>query len=659
MANYNLVIDSRFNPFSFEELIKPFQIYGEAYREQQNTLSELATQANVWNELADEQSDPYAYGLYKSFSDDLERQAEDIAKNGLSPLSRQNMLNMRQRYASDIIPIEQAYTRRKELIDEQRKLLAQDNTLMFDKNASSLSLDDLIRNPQLSYQSYSGANLAKQVGVAAQNLAKQMRENPRQWSSILGGQYFQTMMRNGYTPEEIILAAQDNKNAPQELRKIVSDAIDSSGIASWNDQVILNRAYDYAREGLWNAIGNTQYQVQSNKAYDYMMQNWLEGERDRRRNAQQGNSEPESSINLGVRIPLGTSGEVSEEVKRLEGLRPTPNGPSTIRLDNIRRKMEDLQKKLDDTTLKYNIDEINKYNERKDKGFTSRFEAAPPKGYAEVMRAQRNLDKARRDYDEELTFIATYADRYKHLSSDPYEALSIGRTLEDIQEKHQNSTRPLIGDPTDINKVKDVFKGILNSLSKEEVDEEVAGFVDEDGDHVSYKDMKNILKEFDDVSIGVLDKGTKRYSFTHNGKRYTLKNIEPFDNAEKMLNVTDSYLRDFSSNILNEITPITQEDLEDIRKNGIFNTYMRSRYNLQPVMIEINGEPVNTGYYGTTLYNAETGEFIKVLMDSNYNPVAENSLSDELVNKGENRDRYFLNMSNKMLNGLNPFLVGE
>ena len=182
------------------------------------------------------------------------------------------MLRMKQRYSSDIIPIEQAYKRRQELIDEQRKLLAQDNTLMFDRNASMFSLDDLIKNPQLTYQSYSGATLAKQVGTSAQSLAKEMRENPRKWRTILGNQYFETIMQKGYRPEEIIQVLQNDPNASSVLKGIVEDAVGSSNIASWGDQSTLNRAYEYARQGLWNAVGETQYQIQSNKAYDYDMQ---------------------------------------------------------------------------------------------------------------------------------------------------------------------------------------------------------------------------------------------------------------------------------------------------------------------------------------------------------------------------------------------------
>lgn len=273
-ANY-IVINSKFKPFSYAEMLQPVQMATLAHQEVENEYAELATKANVWDEMANEQTDPYAYKMYKTYSNDLEEQAGQLAREGLTPASRQNMLRMKQRYSSDIVPIEQAYKRRQELIDEQRKLLAQDNTLMFNRNASMLSLDDLIKNPQLTYQSYSGATLAKQVGTAAQNLVKQMRENPRKWSSILHGQYFETMMRKGYTPEEIILASSNDPNAPKELRNIIEDAVGSSNIASWGDKDTLNRAYEYARQGLWNAVGETQYQIQSNKAYDYAMQDQL------------------------------------------------------------------------------------------------------------------------------------------------------------------------------------------------------------------------------------------------------------------------------------------------------------------------------------------------------------------------------------------------
>lgn len=275
MANFSFVSGAKFRPFSYQEMLQPLQAYTQEYNTIQEGMGELGTKADVFDKMANEQTDPQAYAMYKQYSNDLAKQAESLAKQGLTPASRQGLIDMKRRYSSEIIPIEQAYKRRQELVDEQRKLQAQDSTLLFDRPASTLSLDELISNPALSPQSYSGALLSKQVGTAAQNLAKEVRENPRKWRTILGNQYYETIMQKGFRPEEIMQAVQNNSEASPILQGIVEDAVGSSGIKNWNDENILNRAYDYARQGLWNAVGETQYQTLSNKAYDYAMQERL------------------------------------------------------------------------------------------------------------------------------------------------------------------------------------------------------------------------------------------------------------------------------------------------------------------------------------------------------------------------------------------------
>lgn len=275
MPNFSFVSNAKFRPFNYNELIQPLQAYTQEYNTIQEGMGELGAKAGIFERMANEQTDPQAYAIYKQYSNDLAKQAESLAKQGLTPASRQGLIDMKRRYSSEIVPIEQAYKRRQELIDEQRKLQAQDSTLLFDRPASTLSLDELIANPALSPQSYSGALLSKQVGTAAQNLAKEVRENPRKWRTILGNQYYETIMQKGFRPDEIMQAVQNNPEASPILQGIVEDAIGSSGIRNWNDKNILNRAYDYARQGLWNAVGETQYQTLSNKAYDYAMQERL------------------------------------------------------------------------------------------------------------------------------------------------------------------------------------------------------------------------------------------------------------------------------------------------------------------------------------------------------------------------------------------------
>ena len=267
MANFSLVVNSKFNPFSFERYIQPYQIYGQAYREVENTLGELDTKASIWEEMANEQTDPYAYKMYKTYANDLEEQAGQLAREGLNAASRRDMLNMRARYSKEITPIEQAYALRQKQAEQQQQALLQDPTLMLSRRAATTSLDDYIRNPQLAYESYSGKLITAQAATAASALAKEMQEKPRKWRSILGDSYYETMMQKGFSSQAVLQAIQDNPNAAPQLTRIVEDAVNSSGVRNWGDKATIARAIDYAKQGLWNAVGETQYQTLQNPGY--------------------------------------------------------------------------------------------------------------------------------------------------------------------------------------------------------------------------------------------------------------------------------------------------------------------------------------------------------------------------------------------------------
>lgn len=264
MPNYSLVINSQFKPFSYQEMLAPTLMATQAHQELENQYGELAAKANVWEEMANEQTDPYAYKMYKTYANDLEGQAGQLAREGLNAASRRDMLNMRARYSKEITPIEQAYTARQKQAEEQQKALLQDPTLMLSRRASTTSLDDYIRNPQLGYDAYSGKLITAQAASAAGALSKEMRDNPRKWRSILGNSYYETMMQKGFSSDAVLQAIQNNPNAAPELMRIVEDAVNSSGVRNWGDQATLNRAYDYARQGLWSAVGETQYQTLEN-----------------------------------------------------------------------------------------------------------------------------------------------------------------------------------------------------------------------------------------------------------------------------------------------------------------------------------------------------------------------------------------------------------
>jgi hypothetical protein len=255
MANYSLVVNSKFQPFSFDRYLQPYQIYGQNYKEIEEQYTDLSTKAGIWDGLANEQTDPYTYKMYKTYANDLENQASQLASEGLNAVSRKNMLNMRARYSKEIIPIEQAYNQRSKLTEEQRKLRAANPSIMFDRDFSSISLDDLLDNPELSYTSVSGDDLYKKGKEAAISASSRMMNV----SPALQGQYWK--IRQGYGADAANKFLLNQSNIP-ELKDAINRIVSQSGVTKEN----LSRAIDYTISGIMSGISyNESYQA--NRGY--------------------------------------------------------------------------------------------------------------------------------------------------------------------------------------------------------------------------------------------------------------------------------------------------------------------------------------------------------------------------------------------------------
>ncbi len=254
-GNFSLIVNSKFQPFSFERYIQPYQMYGAAYKELENQYGELATKASIWEKMANEQTDSKAYRMYKTYSDELKDKANKLAREGLNASSRQELLNMRNRYSQDIVPIENAYNQKNKLAEEQRNLRASNPSIMFDRDFSSISLDDLINNPQLSYTSVSGDDLYKK-GKEAAISASSRKMNV---SSELQGQYWK--IRQGYGADAANKFLLDQSNIP-ELKDAINRIVSQSGVTKEN----LSRAIDYTISGIMSGISyNESYQA--NRGY--------------------------------------------------------------------------------------------------------------------------------------------------------------------------------------------------------------------------------------------------------------------------------------------------------------------------------------------------------------------------------------------------------
>lgn len=260
----NIRITSKFRPFSFDELLKPMLIYKEAYDKAEEDYNSLAAQTEQWRNIANQTKSPEAYAMFNKYATDLQTATENFSK-GMTLQNRNQLLAMKRRYASDIKPIENAANRRKELADEQRRIDAQDPTRLWQRRASDMSLDEFIHNPSADYgKGISGATLTAQVAAGASALAKQFRDNPEKMRKLVGGDYYEYVKQRGFSSQAVLAAIMNNPDASPVLTNLVESTMDATGVKDWGSKSTIEQAYNYARQGLWNAVGQDEAQLVNN-----------------------------------------------------------------------------------------------------------------------------------------------------------------------------------------------------------------------------------------------------------------------------------------------------------------------------------------------------------------------------------------------------------
>lgn len=265
MANYSLIINSRFRPFEYQELLAPVLMATQAHQALEEAYGNLDTEAAVWDRRTE--GSEKAHSLYTNFSKDLAGAAETLSKYGLTPQSRKAMLNMKRRYASDITPIAEAWTKRQADIKAQQEALVRDPSHFFNRMANNISLDEYMDNPNLDVLSdnYSGALLTNQVSQAASNLKQTLMKKGNLTKLGLPYQY-ERMLQYGANADEVYAAMLRDPKALPILTKLVDDVMASSGIRKWSSMNgdwehndIYKRAMGYANQGLYSAIGTTKF----------------------------------------------------------------------------------------------------------------------------------------------------------------------------------------------------------------------------------------------------------------------------------------------------------------------------------------------------------------------------------------------------------------
>lgn len=259
---YNIVINSRFNPFSYDELIKAPIMETQAHQALEAQANELATKAGIWENVANEQTDPYSYKMYKTYANDLEAKAGQLSREGLTLSNRKGILDMKARYGKEIVPIENAYQARAEEIKEQTAGRA--SGLVYAGDASTSSLDRYLKNPSIKYGFADSREGYERLYKAASALAHELKGYGK--GQKLDDFTNTFLQRHGYKSSEIsqvisdmeeALRGGDNIRGNSVLSSLLANEMQVSGVNTWTDKAAQLDYYNRVAPALYQAVGQT------------------------------------------------------------------------------------------------------------------------------------------------------------------------------------------------------------------------------------------------------------------------------------------------------------------------------------------------------------------------------------------------------------------
>ena len=166
MANTYIVTNNRFKPYTFDEMLKPYQMYTEAYNKADAELNLLLEDAatKAFNFAPQDTAELNAYNNMLNRI----KTASDQLSTGLNPSLMNEIQQINKDYRKTMIPIQQRINKRAELAAEQRKLQASNPNIRFTKDYSTANLSDITAN-----SSYGIVNLDKIMEETALDFQKE------------------------------------------------------------------------------------------------------------------------------------------------------------------------------------------------------------------------------------------------------------------------------------------------------------------------------------------------------------------------------------------------------------------------------------------------------------------------------------------------------
>lgn len=255
-----LVIDSKFRPFSYDELIKPLMQYKEAYDKVEADYSNLAAQTEQWKDIANQTQSPEAYAMYSKYANDLNNILDDFSK-GMTLQNRSQLLAMKRRYASDIQPIARASEAMKEANDLRVKA---GPDAIFEVGEYN-SLDQFLHGKTANNKYQSRDALTKRTAAMTEAAMASAMRDP-EFQKAMGDQYWMLTQHTGGSYEDLKAAIANNAQAQNRFAEIKAQVMKDAGYDRY-DTMGKQAIEDAINTGLYAGLDKPARSFQANQGY--------------------------------------------------------------------------------------------------------------------------------------------------------------------------------------------------------------------------------------------------------------------------------------------------------------------------------------------------------------------------------------------------------
>jgi hypothetical protein len=212
----NILIDSVFNPMSFERLYSPTALYTKEYNDTMDKVSELDQLKEAMRDVATDEN-PEVTRMFNNYDSSINSFMNKLNR-GMTFKDKRDLLKLKSRYNSEIKPIENAVNAFKEE-DAFRRNAKTQGYIFKDDN---LNVDRFLHGKVPSREALNLKELQADTEKKVANAAVALYGDKHFTDEVVkGGQFFRYGADNGYDLNTLysIINRIDTKDVPEETRQ--------------------------------------------------------------------------------------------------------------------------------------------------------------------------------------------------------------------------------------------------------------------------------------------------------------------------------------------------------------------------------------------------------------------------------------------------------